>query len=95
MPTDMPQWPDKDPTDQADYSLSFSHLLPAGDSLSTVNWVAQPGGLNIVDGSVVSGAALATLADGVPGAMYRLTATVTSTAGRVLQRSVTLLVRDL
>ena len=95
MPTDMPQWPDKDPTDQADYSLSFAHLLPPEDSLSTVNWIAQPGGLNIVDSSVGTNLALVTLADGVPGAMYRLTATVTSAAERVLQRSVTLLVRDL
>lgn len=95
MPTDMPQWTDKDPTDEADYSLDFNHLLPAGDSISSVNWVAQPGGLNIVSSSVTSRAALATLADGVPGGLYRLTATITSTAGRVLQRSVTLLVRDL
>ena len=95
MPTDLPEWTPKDPVDEAAYSLTFSHLLSAGDSINVATWEAVPAGLTLIETSWFTGIALIKLGGGVPGAFYRLTATVISTAGEILQRSATLLVRDM
>lgn len=94
MPNDLPKWPDKDPADIADYTLSFADLLPADDPIIGAAWTIVPAGLTINAQAFSGRSAIITLSNGQSGATYRATATVNSSQ-RTFQRSVTLFVREM
>jgi len=90
------QWPDKDPTDVWDYTLDASSWVAAvGDTLASCTATVSPSGLSILSTATTpAGQALVRLSGGAVGIEYRVTLTLTTTGGRILQRSVEILVRD-
>ncbi len=89
----------KDPNAKLDYSVDWSTWLPAGDSISTAAWtVAGPDASLVVAGSPApshaSGVATVWLEGGTAGNNYRATCRVTTTAGRIDDRTIELQVRE-
>ncbi len=90
----------KDPHATLDYSIDWSRWVPSGDSISgTPAWsVTGPDASLAVAGvpapSVASGIATAWLTGGTAGQTYRVTCRVTTTAGRIDDRSITVRVAE-
>lgn len=91
------QWPDKDPADIWDYTLDATQWMAAiGDTLASCTATALPSGLTLGSTSTTpAGMASVRLSGGAAGTIYAVTLTLTTAAGRVLERSVKLRVRDL
>lgn len=88
-PTWTPSY-EKDPSDVIDYSLSWHHL--GTDTISTSTWTSD--GLT-VDSSSYSGlVTTAFVSGGTDGAVASLTNTIVTSAGRTLQRTIYISVRD-
>jgi hypothetical protein len=90
------QWPDKDPSDVWDFTLDASSWMTAvADTLATVGAAVTPSGLTISSTAVdPTGKATVRLSNGAAGVRYAVTLTLTSAGGRVLQRTVDILVRE-
>ncbi|MAU40977.1 MAG: hypothetical protein CMF31_05075 [Kordiimonas sp.] len=73
-----------------DYSIDFTDWLAAGDTVSTVDWTVWPAGPVLSSPTINGAVATVLVSGGVRGNQYRLTANVTSGAGRVDQRSIVL-----
>ncbi len=87
---------DKDPSATLDYSIDWSAWLPSGDTIDTATWTATTG-LTVEASpapSVASGIATVWLSGGVSGTRYTATCQVTTTAGRIDERSITIAVKD-
>jgi hypothetical protein len=97
MPVAALRWPDKDPADVLDYSLDLAEFLalstPA-DTVSTVAWTV-PAGLTAGVQYHADGIATTWLSGGTAGTDYTVTARITTTAGRVIERSAAIYVREL
>lgn len=87
----------KDPSDVWDYSLDFTDAMEKiGDTLASVSVAASPGTITVGSTSTTAaGIATVRLSGGSAGTDYTITFTATTAAGRVLERSVMLLVRNL
>ncbi len=90
-------WPAKDPADILDYVLDASGALlgDGGDSIASLNVQSAPNGvgdLQVQSAAADGERAILWLASGQPGTTYTISIVISTTAGRVLARSVTLLV---
>jgi hypothetical protein len=84
---------DKDPASKLDYSNDWSEWLVTGDTISLSTWTADAG-INL-SGESISGAVTTTFADGgTSGATYKITNRITTTGGRIDERSFRLIVKD-
>lgn len=82
----------KDPAARLDYAVDWSAWLPEGDTVAAAEWL--PGGLT-VDGTSLAGAvATVWLTGGTPGVTYRVTCRVTTTAGRIDDRTMRIFVAE-
>lgn len=90
----MPQgrWGDKGPADTDDFTLDFSAELGSA-TIADATWTAD--GLTVESDSHADRTATARLSGGEAGTDYVVTATVTTSDGRTLQRSASLLVTEL
>lgn len=91
------RWPAKDPADVLDYSIDWHDqlTLPAApDSIASVVWVV-PAGLTAGIQIHALGVATIWLSGGTAGVEYVVTCRITTTAGRVIERSARLAVADL
>lgn len=88
---------EKDPSAVLDYSIDWSSWLPTGDTIASVTWSTSDAAL-VVEASpapsVASGIATAWLSGGVRGARYTATCQVTTTAGRIDDRSIEIKCRE-
>jgi hypothetical protein len=94
------QWPDKDPGDVLDYDADFSDALPSGDDIATVVWVISP-----VTSSPLkkdsqthddpTQTATIWLSGGLVDTDYTVNVTLTTVAGRVIERDIGLNCRNL
>lgn len=90
----------KDPDATLDYSIDWSSgYLESGETLLSSAWIVSPtevGGLEVVDGSAQfsGGAATVFVRGGVLGHTYDLTNRISSTSGRVDDRTITILVQN-
>jgi len=73
-----------------DYSVDFTNWLASGDTVSTVIWSVFPVGPTLGTKSLAGAIATQNISGGTLGAVYRLTASATSTNGIVDDRSITL-----
>jgi hypothetical protein len=84
---------DKDPDATLDYSIDWSAWLPSGDAISTAAWSTSDAEL-VVEGSpapsVSAGVATVWLSGGTAGTHYTVTCRVTTTGGRIDDRSIRL-----
>lgn len=86
---------DKDPSATLDYSIDWSAWLPSGDTIASATWTATAG-LTVESSpapSVASGIATAWLSGGTAGTRYVVTCQVTTAAGRVDERGITISVK--
>ena len=85
---------EKQPADVKDYDIDYSQWLVSGDGIQSATVEADGTGL-LVD-SVFTGAnrVKVWLSGGVSGTKYKVTVTVTTDDGRVLQHEFVIKVRD-
>ena len=85
-------WPDKDPSENLDYSFNWRARVPVGDSIVGSTWVVDGTPNNIVLGASTYSTYTTTiwLSGGTVGNTYVLTNTITTLSGRVLTQSVQL-----
>jgi len=85
----------KDPNASLDYSVDWSTYLEAGETLAGSAWQIDPAGA-LAYAAVSFGAtsATATLSGGTVGHVYRVTNRVTTSLGRIDDRSFILRVED-
>lgn len=86
-------WPDKDPSDLLDYSISWSGLL-GSDTISTVTWTV-PSGLVSESQSNTATRTTIWLSGGTAGTTYAVACLIVTTGGREFERSASLTVVDL
>lgn len=87
---------DKDPGATLDYSIDWSSWLPSGDTIDTATWTATTG-LTVESSpapSLAAGVATVWLSGGTAGTRYTATCQVTTTAGRIDERSIAIVVKD-
>jgi hypothetical protein len=80
----------KDPTATLDYTLDWSAWL-AGDAIAESNW-SVPSGLTLVRSEVTPSQAIAWISGGEAGVTYSAVNTITTAAGRIDSRRITLVV---
>lgn len=79
--------PPKDPSDERFYGLDWQDEL-VSDTIETSSWVVSPtGSMVIFDSSATTTTAIVWVAGGIAGTQYRLTNTITTTAGQTRQQS--------
>lgn len=86
---------DKDPADRVLEFIDWSRALHPGDIVQTSDWTA-PAGLTVqqVAQQIDGHRTYHWIEDGVADTDYPITATITTAAGTVMQRTVWLLVRE-
>lgn len=85
-------WPQKDPSDFADYQIDWSLLL-AGDTIVGSTWVA-PVGFTLSSLSFTATTTTVWLSGGAVG-VQQIANTITTAGGRTFERSVDLTVAQL
>lgn len=85
-------FPDKDPGETLDYAVDWSRWLPGGDAIHQSQWIIPQ---DLTPVAQVNTATVATLwiSGGVEGSRYTLTNIITTTGGRIAERSVTIRIR--
>lgn len=86
------RWPQKDPSDVADYQIDWALLL-GSDTISASSWVA-PAGFTVNSQSFTATTATVWLSSGAAG-VHQITNTITTSGGRTFERSVELTVAQL
>lgn len=91
------RWDDKDPSDAWPYGFDFTAwCAAAGETATSVTATASPPGLTIGATSVTAaGMASVLISGGTAGADYAVRLVLTTAAGRTLERTVMIKVRDL
>lgn len=79
----------KDPDAKLDYSIDWSGWLPEGDSVLNSTW-SVPAGLTKHDESLGAGVATVWLSGGLDRQRYEVTNRITTAAGRIDERTITL-----
>lgn len=89
-------WPAvKDPNEVKDYSLDWSDLLGASDTITSSTWTVSEGsGLTIGSDSNTTTATIVWLSAGTDGTNYSLVNQVVTAGGRTYDQTVRLKVRD-
>lgn len=82
----IPTWT-KDPNDVLDYSWDFTEWLSGGDAISAAT-VYTPAGLTLNSSSFTTSTVTAWLSGGQVGQPYRVTARITTSEGRTVDRSI-------
>lgn len=80
----------KDPDARLDFVIDWSEWVVEGDSITSSVWL--PGGLDASDESLDGARATVWLSGGTPGVTYKVTNRVTTSAGRIDDRTLDVLV---
>lgn len=89
----MANWPDKDPNEKLDYTLNWTAALIDSDTIQESLWTVPSGlvsGLESHDDTKC----VIWLSGGVDGEKYAISNKITTVAGRIMERSVTLKVKS-
>jgi hypothetical protein len=83
----------QDPEDVLDYTIDYSNILPASDSIASSSWAVDPG--VTVDQTSFSGLkSFFWVSGGTADQIYTATNHVVSTEGREVDFSVTIRIRE-
>ena len=90
-------WPDKDPQEILDYKIDWDLMLAVGETIVTSTWSSPTNGPTLSNAQILTGnrSTLIWAAGGTEGATYNIENTITTSAGRTIQRSVALRVATL
>lgn len=80
-------WPDKDPEETLDYKCNWRALVPAGDKIISSVW-SSPAGITKGVNTYTDYTTTLWLSGGTVDQTYQFTNTITTQAGRVLERTV-------
>lgn len=85
----------KQPADQLDYDLDFSDWLTATDTITGVVATSSvPAELEVLSASVAGPMVKIWIRGGVSGATYKVTATITTSEGRIKELEFKIRVRE-
>jgi hypothetical protein len=84
----------KDPNDVDDFGWDFTDLLATGETIATEQIIA-PVGVTVGAITEVAGVVTARLSGGTLGVEYQVACRVTTSAGKTLDRTLRLFIRDL
>ena len=85
----------KQPVERLDYNVDYEPWLDSGDSLSEVTTSVSPAGELAVFSSAIIGKRIQLwISDGVDKKTYKVTVTVTTSAGRIKQDEVSFSVKE-
>lgn len=90
------RWPPKDPSDKADFTLNWSEELKVmgdNDTILQTVWTV-PQGLVLESQNQANGETSVWLSGGTAGQDYMIACRVTTSAGRIFERSVWLKVQN-
>jgi hypothetical protein len=87
----------QDPADSLDYSIDWVDWLDEGETVYSSTWAVSPAGLNTALPSIVNNGTCTVvwLSGGTADRSYTVTNHITTTAGRTVERSITLVIRNL
>ena len=86
------KWPAKDPNERLDYQLDWSARLD-GDTIATSTWTVPPGITAVIDTSTTT-TTTRWLEGGTEGETYTLINRVTTAAGRIMEQSVSIRIKE-
>lgn len=84
----------KQPVEIQDYDIDFTEYLAGQSDTATSHTVQAETGLTVMSSSLVSGVVKVYVAGGVDGSQYKVSATITTTGGRVKQGDILVKVRE-
>lgn len=86
----------KDPEAKLDYVIDWTELLSSDDNIESVEWNVPAGlVLDELQSSHTDKTATAWISGGSPGTSYNVECKVTTTGGRIDERSFRIIVREL
>lgn len=88
------RWATKDPADTLDYTYDWQNVLVPGETISDVLWTV-PSGLTKGAETLNGGAATVWLSGGANCQDYCIVCKITTSAGRIVERTVGLRVENL
>lgn len=89
----MANWPDKDPSENLDYTIDWSAALVANDTIVSSEWFI-PTGLNASQQTHDITKTIIWLSGGTVGEKYTVGNRITTTDGRIMERSVLLKIKN-
>ena len=89
------KWPKKDPNEKLDFSLDWrvENRIPVGDVIVASLWIAPPG-VSVVSESFSDTVTTIWLTGGTIGETYDFLNRVTTEAGRILDKTVRLKIKE-
>lgn len=85
----------KDSNAKLDFAIDWTPWLQSGDTITTATWTVPAGITQATPApSVTGGKATIWLEGGTVGASYAVTCRVTTTQGRIDDRTITILIRE-
>ncbi|PZT99504.1 MAG: hypothetical protein DI630_16945 [Gordonia sp. (in: high G+C Gram-positive bacteria)] len=93
----MPKRYTQDPADVLDYANDWSEWLDAGETIASSTWSVSPSGLATSLQSIVNNdtTSVVWLSGGTVDRSYTVTNRITTTDSRTVERSITVVIRDL
>lgn len=85
---------EKQPAEIQDYDIDFSEYLGDAEDTGASHTVTVPAGITKVSSTLVDGVVKVWLSGGTNGAKYRITATLTTTGGRVKEAEIDIKVKE-
>jgi hypothetical protein len=86
-------WPYKDPDEVLDYEIDWTAKLTGGDTITSSSWTV-PAGITKDSSTFTTSTATIWLSDGTIGETYLLTNEVTTAAGRTMDQSAKLKIKE-
>jgi hypothetical protein len=84
----------QDPSDELDYTITWSQWLPDGDTVVAATWTVPAGLTEPQASSLTTTTTTVWLAGGTAGADYDVACRITTAEGRVVERTFRLQVRQ-
>jgi len=84
----------KDPNAKLDYKISWAQWLPQGDAIAASTWVNVTAGITTSAAAFTDTATSIWIEDGTVDTIYSLTNRVTTDAGRIDDRTFTVLIQE-
>lgn len=95
MAFEYKEWDPKDPLDVLDYEIDYSEFLTAAsDTIESSEWSVSPTGLTIESNANTTTRTKVWVSGGTLGVTYRLSNTIVTNNGRILNQSAHLKIRD-
>lgn len=88
------EWPAHDPDELLDYGIDWTPRLEPGDRIAASTWTAHDPGPILSAPAATDTATLVWITGGTPGESYRIFNRVTTAAGRVMDQTKRLTVRE-